>query len=134
MSIKSKEFNPLKSLTPNVKPNKYICIFSYLPNLPTYLSIYLFPPTYLKFDFQFILTKIQKCHMAYWYYAMCHNLKPFKLDDENSLFIFLIFFFNCHVSLCKLLIFMVICRWYTIIYGWRSICWPLISSTLPINV
>jgi hypothetical protein len=25
--------------------------------------------------------------MAYWYYAMCHNLKPFKLDNENPLFI-----------------------------------------------
>ncbi len=26
--------------------------------------------------------------MAYWYYAMCHNLKPFKLDDEDPLSIF----------------------------------------------
>ncbi len=26
--------------------------------------------------------------MAYWYYAMCHNLIPFKLDDEDLLFIF----------------------------------------------
>jgi len=25
--------------------------------------------------------------MAYWYYVMCHNLKPFKLDNENPLFI-----------------------------------------------
>ncbi len=26
--------------------------------------------------------------MAYWFYAMCHNLKPFKLDsgDPSSIF------------------------------------------------
>jgi hypothetical protein len=23
--------------------------------------------------------------MACWYYAMCHNLKPFELDDEDPL-------------------------------------------------
>ncbi len=26
--------------------------------------------------------------MAYWYYAMRHNIKPFKLDDEDPLFNF----------------------------------------------
>ncbi len=30
--------------------------------------------------------------MAYWYYAMYHNLKPFKLDDEDPLSIFEIIF------------------------------------------
>ncbi len=23
--------------------------------------------------------------MAYWYYAMCHNPKPFKLEDKDPL-------------------------------------------------
>ncbi len=26
--------------------------------------------------------------MAYWYYAMCHNIKPFKLNNEDPLSIF----------------------------------------------
>jgi len=26
--------------------------------------------------------------MAYWYYAMCHNLKLIKIEDEDSLSIF----------------------------------------------
>jgi len=40
------------------------------------------------------------------------NLKPFKIDDQGSLFSFKTkktqTFFDCHVALCKLLIFMVI--------------------------
>jgi hypothetical protein len=27
-------------------------------------------------------------HMAYLYYAMCHNFKPLKIDDEDPLSIF----------------------------------------------
>jgi hypothetical protein len=27
--------------------------------------------------------------MAYWYYVMCHDLKPFKLNDEDPLSIIL---------------------------------------------
>ncbi len=50
--------------------------------------------------------------MAYWYYAMCHNLKPIKLNDDDPLSIlktiFFQTFFICDMSLCKLLIFMVI--------------------------
>ncbi len=62
--------------------------------------------------------------MAYWYYVMCHNLKPFTLDDEDPLSIilktfFLETFFICHMmSLYKLLIFMVIYTWHIIIYRW----------------
>ncbi len=73
-----KELNPLKRLTPKIKPKKKL---KYFPTSLTYL------PTYILFFFN-IFTKIQKCHMAYWYYAMCHNLKPFKLNDEDPLFIF----------------------------------------------
>jgi hypothetical protein len=50
--------------------------------------MYLVSPTYLDIDLKFILTKIHKCHMAYWYYVMCPNLKPFKLDDADPLSIF----------------------------------------------
>jgi hypothetical protein len=53
-------------------------MFTYLPN-PTYPH---------KCCFKFILTKIQKSHMAYWYYVMCHNLKPLKIDNEDPPFIF----------------------------------------------
>ncbi len=73
MSIRMKEskhLSPLKSLILKVKPKKKV--FIYLPS-PTYP-----PECFLKF----ILTKIQKCHVAYWYYAMCHNLKPLKIDNE----------------------------------------------------
>ncbi len=58
--------------------------------------------------------------MAYWYYAMCHNLKPFKLDDKDPSSIFKTIKKNLfqfpHVW--KLLIFMVIYRWHIIVYGW----------------
>jgi hypothetical protein len=60
--------------------------------------------------------------MAYWYYAMCHNLKPFKLNVDNPVSILKTFFFQtffiCHVSLCKLLIFMAIYGLHTIVYKW----------------
>jgi hypothetical protein len=55
--------------------------------------------------------------MAYLYYVVCHNLQPYKIDNEDPLFIFETFvfetFFICHMSLCKLLIFMVIYEWHT---------------------
>ncbi len=47
--------------------------------------------------------------MAYWYYAMCHNLKPFKLDDEDPLSILKAIFFQknsfatCHYVSCRFL-------------------------------
>jgi len=54
---------------------------------------------------------------------MCHDLKPSRIDDDDPLFIFKIesfqTFFICHMSLCKLLIFMEIYGWHTI--GWQSI-------------
>ncbi len=71
------------------------------------------------------MTKIQKCYLAYWYYVMCHNLKPLKINDENppSISKTNIFqtFFICHMSLCKLLTFVVIYKWHIIIYGWWNI-------------
>ncbi len=30
--------------------------------------------------------------MAYWYYAMCHNLKPFKINNDDALSILKTFF------------------------------------------
>jgi hypothetical protein len=60
--------------------------------------------------------------MAYLVYAMCRNLKPFKLDNGDPSSIFktknLKRFFNYHMSLRKLLIFMVIYGWHIIVYGW----------------
>jgi hypothetical protein len=54
--------------------------------------------------------------------AMCHDLKPLKIDNENPLSIFETKIspkkFICHMSLCKLLIFMIIYRCHTIVYGW----------------
>ncbi len=54
---------------------------------------------------------------------MCHDLKPSKIDDDDPLFIFKTKFFQtffiCHMSLYKLLIFMVIYGWHTI--GWHNI-------------
>jgi hypothetical protein len=67
---------------------------------------------------------------------MCHDLKPFKIDDDDPLFIFKTTisqtFFIYHMSLCKLLIFMVTYGWHTI--GWRNISWLLTLSTLATNI
>jgi len=58
--------------------------------------------------------------MAYLYYATCHNLKKFKINNENPLSNFKTkfsqTFFICHMSLCKFVIFMVIYKWHTIVY------------------
>jgi hypothetical protein len=69
--------------------------------------------------------------VTYLYYIMCHNLKPSKINDEDPLSIFFkksqTFF--CHMPVYKLLIFMVIYKWHTIVYGWWNISWSLISCT-----
>jgi hypothetical protein len=122
----SKELNPSKSLTIKVKPKrnlKYLPTYLILPiYLPTYLPTYLVPPTHLNMDFSLFLPKIQKFHVAYWHYAMFHNLKPLKINDEDppSICKTKVFqtFFICDMSLCKLLIFMVIYKWHTIVYRW----------------
>jgi hypothetical protein len=38
--------------------------------------------------------------MAYWYYAMFHSLKPFKLNDEDPLLL-LLFKFEKTFSIAK---------------------------------
>ncbi len=100
MSIKmrkSKHLNPFKILILKVKPRRN------LKYLPTYLPI----PTYPRKCFiNFILTKIQKCHVAYSYHAMCHNLTPLKIDDKDPPSIFKTLFSNlfsfsmCHYVSC----------------------------------
>jgi hypothetical protein len=71
--------------------------------------------------------------MTYLYYVMCHNVKPSKINDEDPLSIFskkIQIFIICHMPLCKLLIFMVVYKWHTIIYRWWNIGWSLTSCTL----
>jgi hypothetical protein len=60
--------------------------------------------------------------MAYVYYAMCHDLKIFKINDENSLS-FSFKFPILHMSLCKLLVFMVIHKRWMVKY------WLIIDFT-----
>jgi hypothetical protein len=61
---------------------KKLCGYSlvHLPFWPSYSStnIYIYIYNFLVYKFQL------KCHMTTFDYAMCHNLRPFKMNNHNG--------------------------------------------------
>jgi hypothetical protein len=76
MSIR---MNQSKSLNLKVQHKRYL---KYLPISLTYLPTYLIQLVNLSIDLNSFWPKFKKYHM---YHAICHNIKPFKIEDDAFL-------------------------------------------------